>query len=108
MSGFGGMLSFDIRGGEKAAFAFVRGLRLFTFAESLGGVESLIEHPQTMSHASMSPEARAAAGISPGTLRLSVGIEDSDDLIADVERGFGSVRLIRSGRAARRTSKDAS
>ena len=58
MSGFGGMLSFDIRGGQPAAFEFIRRLKLFTFAESLGGVESLIEHPETMSHASMTMDQR--------------------------------------------------
>ena len=91
MSGFGGMLSFDIRGGRDAAFEFIQGLELFTFAESLGGVESLVEHPQTMSHASMTPEAREAAGIGEETIRLSAGIEDPDDLIADVTRAFACV-----------------
>lgn len=88
MSGFGGMLSFDIRGGEAAAFAFVAKLRLHAFAESLGGVESLIEHPDSMSHASMSEAARREAGIREGNLRVSVGIEHIDDLIADFEIGF--------------------
>jgi cystathionine beta-lyase/cystathionine gamma-synthase len=84
MTGFGGMLSFDIKGGAEAAFKFVEGLTLFAFAESLGGVESLIEHPDTMSHASMTPASRAAAGIKAGNLRVSVGIEHPDDLIADM------------------------
>ncbi|MBM4031349.1 MAG: PLP-dependent transferase [Planctomycetes bacterium] len=83
MTGFGGMLSFDIRGGRDAAFRFIQSLQLFAFAESLGGVESLIEHPDSMSHASMIPGARAAAGISDGTIRISAGIESTEDLIAD-------------------------
>ena len=91
MSGFGGMLSFDLRGGKAAAFRFVQALELFTFAESLGGVESLIEHPETMSHASMSDEARRGAGILPGNLRVSVGIESGDDLEADLARGFAAL-----------------
>ncbi|MCY7355088.1 MAG: O-succinylhomoserine (thiol)-lyase [Lysobacter sp.] len=88
-SGFGAMLSVELHGGaragqEQAVRAFVDGLRCFTLAESLGGVESLIAHPATMTHAAMSPEARAAAGISDGLLRLSVGIEALDDLQADL------------------------
>lgn len=83
--GFGAMLSVEIDGGEEAVRAFLDGLRCFTLAESLGGVESLVAHPATMTHAAMSPEARAAAGITDGLLRLSVGIEHVDDLIADIE-----------------------
>jgi cystathionine gamma-synthase len=82
--GFGAMLSVDLAGGEAAVRAFVDGLRYFTLAESLGGVESLVAHPATMTHAAMSAEARAAAGISDGLLRLSVGIEHVDDLLADL------------------------
>jgi cystathionine gamma-synthase len=82
--GFGAMLSLDLAGGEPAARAFVEGLHCFTLAESLGGVESLVAHPATMTHASMSPEARAAAGIGDGLLRLSIGIEHADDLVADL------------------------
>ncbi len=92
MSGFGGMLSFDLKGGQAAAFAFVKALRLFSFAESLGGVESLIEHPETMSHASMTLEQRRAAGIGPGNLRVSVGIEEVEDLRGDLDRGFAALR----------------
>ena len=92
MSGFGGMLSFDIRGGQDAAFRFIEKLELFAFAESLGGVESLIEHPDTMSHASMSAEARKAAGITDGTIRVSAGIENTDDLIEDMRRAFDRSR----------------
>jgi cystathionine gamma-synthase len=82
-AGFGGMLSFELAGGEPAVRAFVDGLTCFTLAESLGGVESLVAYPVTMSHAAMSEEARAAAGIGPGLLRVSVGIENVNDLTAD-------------------------
>ena len=82
--GFGAMLSFDLHGGEAAVRAFVDGLTCFTLAESLGGVESLVAHPATMTHAAMSEEARACAGIGPGLLRLSVGIEALEDLSADI------------------------
>lgn len=83
-SGFGAMLSFELHGGQPAVRAFLDGLRYVTLAESLGGVESLIAHPATMTHASMSVEARVIAGISDALLRLSVGIEDADDLCADI------------------------
>ena len=82
--GFGAMLSVELEGGEAEVRAFVDGLQYFTLAESLGGVESLVAHPATMTHAAMSAEARAAAGISDGLLRLSVGIEHADDLVADI------------------------
>ena len=82
--GFGAMLTFELKGGEDAVRAFVANLDCFTLAESLGGVESLIAHPVSMSHAAMSEEARARAGIGPGLLRVSVGIEDRDDLVADI------------------------
>jgi len=74
----------DAGGGEPGVRAFLEGLEYFTLAESLGGVESLVAHPATMTHAAMSPEARAAAGIGDGLLRLSVGIEHADDLVADL------------------------
>lgn len=83
-SGFGAMLSFELHGGEGAVRAFVRGLECFTLAESLGGVESLIAHPATMTHAGISAEARARAGIGAGLLRVSVGIEDAADLVEDL------------------------
>ena len=92
MSGFGGMLSFDIHGGCEAAFRLIEELRVCVFAESLGGVTSLVEHPETMSHASMSPEARSAAGITGGTIRLSTGIENSDDLIQDFANGLDALQ----------------
>ena len=86
--GFGAMLSFDLKGGEAAVRSFIDGLNCFTLAESLGGVESLVAHPATMTHAAMSDEARARAGIGPGLIRISVGIEDLDDLAGDVRQGL--------------------
>ncbi|HEY0983646.1 trans-sulfuration enzyme family protein [Schlesneria sp.] len=82
-TGFGAMLSFEIDGGRPAVERVVERLKLFQLAESLGGVESLIEYPDSMSHASMSEAARREAGITDSTLRVSVGIEHPDDLIAD-------------------------
>jgi cystathionine gamma-synthase len=93
--GFGAMLSVELDGGEAAVRAFVEGLRCFTLAESLGGVESLVAHPATMTHAAMAPEVRAAAGIGDGLLRLSVGIEHIDDLRADLRAGLD--RAARAG-----------
>lgn len=87
-AGFGAMLSFELAGGADAVAAFLGGLQHFSLAESLGGVESLIAHPATMTHASMSPEARRRAGIGDALLRVSVGIEDGDDLVADIEAGL--------------------
>jgi len=87
-SGFGGMVSFEIAGGEKSVRAFLEGLRTFTLAESLGGVESLVCHPATMTHAAMDEEARATAGIGESLLRLSVGIESASDLVADLRAGL--------------------
>lgn len=84
-SGFGAMLSFELAGGEAAVRRFVDGLNCISLAESLGGVESLVAHPATMSHAAMSAEARERAGITPGLLRLSVGIEAVCDLTADIQ-----------------------
>ncbi|MEJ1096180.1 MULTISPECIES: O-succinylhomoserine (thiol)-lyase [unclassified Pseudoxanthomonas] len=91
--GFGAMISFELYGAdaaeqEQAVRAFVDGLRYFTLAESLGGVESLVAHPASMTHAAMSAEARAKAGITNGLLRLSVGIESADDLLADLAAGL--------------------
>ncbi|WP_442797840.1 cystathionine gamma-synthase [Pantoea vagans] len=86
--GFGAMLSFEVDGDEALLRRFLKALKLFTLAESLGGVESLISHTATMTHAGMSAEARAAAGISDTLLRVSVGIEDHEDLIADLDNAF--------------------
>lgn len=87
--GYGAMLSFELHGGESAVRAFLDGLALFTLAESLGGVESLIAHPASMTHAAMSEEALSAAGIGQGLLRLSVGIEQQDDLANDIGEALG-------------------
>ena len=84
-SGFGAMLSFELAGGVTAIEAFLDGLRYFSLAESLGGVESLIAHPATMTHAAMSPDARHVAGIRDALLRVSVGIEDGADLCVDLD-----------------------
>ncbi len=92
-SGFGAMLSLELDGGVEAVRAFVDGLRWFTLAESLGGVESLVAHPASMTHAAMTPEARAAAGIPDGLLRLSVGIEAREDLQADLAAALERARL---------------
>ncbi|MBC7336464.1 MAG: PLP-dependent transferase, partial [Clostridia bacterium] len=87
-TGFGAMMSFELVGGIPAVQRFVGAVRGFTLAESLGGVESLVAHPATMTHADMGPEARANAGISDGLLRLSVGLEHIDDLLAGLEAGL--------------------
>lgn len=83
-TGPGAMLSFELAGGVEAVRSLVESLEIFTLAESLGGVESLIAHPATMTHAAMTPEARRTAGITDGLVRLSVGLEHPDDLIADL------------------------
>jgi len=88
----GGMLSFTIKGGLPAATAFLKAVRIFACAESLGGVESLIEHPAIMTHASVPAEVRAALGIADGFIRVSVGVEHVDDLRADLTRGFEAAR----------------
>ncbi|WP_374012230.1 O-succinylhomoserine (thiol)-lyase [Pseudoxanthomonas koreensis] len=100
-SGFGAMLSFELKGGVEAVRAFVDALRWFTLAESLGGVESLVAHPATMTHAAMSPQARAQAGISDGLLRLSIGIEAGADLLEDLTAALGAAErtLAGAGRA---------
>jgi len=87
-SGFGAIVSFELDGGIPAVKAFVAGLRYFSLAESLGGVESLIAHPASMTHAAMSESARRAAGLTDGLLRLSVGIEALEDLRADLAAGL--------------------
>jgi len=91
--GFGAMLSFDLAGGQPAVEAFVDGLQCFTLAESLGGVESLVAHPATMTHASMDAAARERAGIGAGLLRLSVGIEAAEDLLADIEAALARAQV---------------
>lgn len=92
MSGFGGMVSLRLSGGREAAHAFLRSLKLFSLAESLGGVESLASYPAEMTHASLTPEDRARRGVDGGLVRLSVGIEDVEDLLADLEQALAVVR----------------
>lgn len=89
--GFGAIISFDIGSLDKAR-KFMSVLTIFTVAESLGGVESLIEHPAIMTHASVPPENRAELGITDGFIRLSIGIEDAEDLIEDLKSGFASMK----------------
>ncbi len=88
MSGFGGMVTFLLRGGRDEANRFVKSLQFFSFAESLGGVESLACYPPTMTHGSIPVEERESRGITDGLIRLSVGIEDIEDLIADLDRAL--------------------
>ena len=83
-SGFGGMVSFELKGGEEAVRAFVENLAYFSLAESLGGVESLVCHPASMTHAPVSEERKAAAGVTPSLIRLSVGLESTEDLVEDL------------------------
>ena len=90
MSGFSGMVSFTLKGGAEAAYAAVRKTEVIHFAESLGGVESLITHPATMTHAAIPREQREARGVTDGLMRLSVGIEDKEDLIADLDQAIRS------------------
>ncbi|MGD9386847.1 MAG: cystathionine gamma-synthase [Gammaproteobacteria bacterium] len=92
MAGGGGIVSFVIRGGLAGARRFLERTRLFTLAESLGGVESLVNHPAIMTHASVPPETRERLGISDALIRLSVGIEDCDDLVADLEQALAAAR----------------
>ncbi len=91
MSGFGSMISFELKGGIEAGVRLMDNVRLATLAVSLGGVETLIEHPASMTHAGMSREDRIVAGITDGLVRYSVGIEDVDDLIADLEQALKAV-----------------
>src|SRR5690606_9436559 len=83
MTGYGGTFSFRVKGDREEIFSFLRGLELFTLAESLGGVESLIDHAATMTHISMPADVREKIGITDDLIRLSVGIEDVEDLIGD-------------------------
>ncbi len=90
MKGFGGVVSFELKGGIKAVDNFLRRLKVFSLAESLGGVASLAEHPATMSHASMPPDYRAKIGISDDLIRLSIGLESIEDLIDDLGQALNS------------------
>jgi cystathionine gamma-synthase len=91
-TGFGAIVTFELEGGTEAVKRFVDGLQFFSLAESLGGVESLVAHPASMTHAAMAPEARAAAGLVDGLLRLSIGIEAVEDLREDLAAGLARVR----------------
>lgn len=88
----GGMISFDLKAGKKAAYKFLEQLKIFNLAESLGGVESLCEYPPDMTHGSIPEEERQKIGINPGLIRLSVGIENYEDLIEDLEVGFKNLK----------------
>jgi cystathionine gamma-lyase len=88
MKGFGGMMTFDIKGSLESARRFLKTVKVFACAESLGGVESLIEHPAIMTHASVPKETREVLGITDGLIRLSVGIEDAQDLIDDLKQAL--------------------
>ena len=90
-SGPGSLIAFEIRGGEPAAFRFLNALTLVQLAVSLGGTESLAEHPASMTHADVPPEDQRRMGISPGMVRMSVGVEHFEDLLADVEHALGAV-----------------
>ena len=92
--GFGAMLSFELVGGEASVPVFLDGLTHFTLAESLGGVESLVAHPASMTHSSITAEQRATAGITDGLLRLSVGIEAAEDLVADLRAALDRVASV--------------
>ena len=99
--GFGAMISFELDADKEEIPVFLQELQLFTLAESLGGVESLVAHPASMTHAAMSVEDQQAAGISRSLLRLSVGIEHVDDLLSDLENGFEAVLRYRKKQAVR-------
>ncbi|HEV3311537.1 MAG TPA: cystathionine gamma-synthase [Chloroflexota bacterium] len=91
MTGYGGIVTIEVAGGLDGASRFMRALKLFALAESLGGVESLADHPAVMTHASVPPAARERAGITDGLIRLSVGIEDKEDLLADLARALDAI-----------------
>jgi cystathionine beta-lyase/cystathionine gamma-synthase len=90
MKGFGGMLSFDV-GDFESARLVCNSLRLMALAESLGGVETLVSHPATMTHASVPPERRQAIGLTDSLVRISAGIEDTNDLIEDLDQALHTI-----------------
>jgi cystathionine beta-lyase/cystathionine gamma-synthase len=98
MSGFGGMVSIVVRGGIENTRRFLTGTKLFALAESLGGVESLVCHPATMTHGSIPKDVREARGILDSLVRLSCGVEDTDDLLADLETALSKVQALSSAR----------
>ena len=89
-TGAGSTFSFDIRGGQKAAFAFLNALQIFKLAVSLGGTESLASHPAAMTHSGIPEDVRTRIGVLETTVRLSVGVEHSDDLIADLTQALAA------------------
>jgi cystathionine gamma-synthase len=101
------MVSFEVHGGIDGVERFVNALQCFTLAESLGGVESLVAHPATMTHASMDETARATAGIEDSLLRLSVGIEHADDLVTDLAAALDDAAAYVSDDCVERESADA-
>ena len=90
-NGGGSIFTFDIKGGQKEAFRFIDGLKLFSLLANVADVKSLVIHPATTTHSQLSPEELEAAGIHPNTIRLSIGTEHIDDILADLERGFSAV-----------------
>jgi len=92
--GFGAVVTLELEGGHEAVREFVADLSCFSLAESLGGVESLVAHPATMTHAAMDPAARARAGLADGLIRLSIGIEALEDLRADLQRALGRAAAV--------------
>ena len=99
--GFGAMVTLELEGGHDAVREFVGGLEHFSLAESLGGVESLVAHPATMTHAAMDPAARARAGLTDGLIRLSIGIEALEDLRADLSAALARAQRVLPGRVLR-------
>jgi cystathionine gamma-synthase len=102
--GFGAVVTLELEGGHEAVREFVAGLECFSLAESLGGVESLIAHPASMTHAAMDPAARARAGLADGLMRLSIGIEGLEDLRADLARGLERVQRLQPARTLSRVA----
>ena len=90
-NGFGGMLSFELTGGYEAGVVLMQNLKLITLAVSLGNVDSLIQHPASMTHAAMSPEDRLSFGITDSLIRFSVGIENVEDILADFDQALDKV-----------------
>ena len=92
MDGFGGIISFDLKGGLKAGCTLMNNVKMISLAVSLGSVDSLIEHPASMTHACIPQEEQLAAGLTDGLVRLSVGIEDVEDIIADLKQALGQIK----------------
>jgi cystathionine beta-lyase/cystathionine gamma-synthase len=88
--GAGGMMAFDLEGGRAAVQRMISRFEMVAFAASLGGVETTISYPEITSHRSLSPEERAELGVGPGTIRVSVGIESADDIVADFMQAIGA------------------